>query len=204
VQSVRPCSHVTPHPCGHAAAPPELRALHTGVRACADLRDNYNPGHKYSQWELKGACVRLELGPKDMEKQSVMAVRRDTGEREPVAWAALAQRLPQMLDEMQAAMFDAARAKVAAARVTVRPMHAAALPAPPLARFSARHNTPAPCRRAPAAATARMHGGHFPCMRPCMHAGGGCSGALCATAHCARVPLLQSYALATIQACAAV
>lgn len=91
-----------------------------GLRACSDLRDNYTPGHKYSQWELKGACLRLELGPKDMEKQSVVCVRRDTGKKEFIPWGALQERVPAVLEEMHDGMLEAARAKVNAARVTVR------------------------------------------------------------------------------------
>jgi prolyl-tRNA synthetase len=38
------------------------------IRIHYDSRDNYNPGWKYNHWELKGVPVRLELGPKDVEK----------------------------------------------------------------------------------------------------------------------------------------
>lgn len=91
-----------------------------GIKASCDLRENYTPGHKYSHWELKGACLRIELGPKDMEKKSVVCVRRDTGKKEFIAWDALAERVPKALDEMHDAMLEAARTKVNAARVTVR------------------------------------------------------------------------------------
>lgn len=90
-----------------------------GIRAHSDLRENYTPGHKYSQWELKGACLRIELGPKDMEKKSVVCVRRDTGKKEFIAWDTLAERVPKVLDEMHDGMFEVAKAKVDAARVTV-------------------------------------------------------------------------------------
>lgn len=42
-----------------------------GVRVRVDDRDNYNPGWKYNYWELKGVPLRIELGPKDFEKQQV-------------------------------------------------------------------------------------------------------------------------------------
>ena len=63
----------------------------------------------------------MELGPKDIEKQSVVCVRRDTSKKEFISWATLAQRIPEVLDEMHDAMLESARKKVAAARVTVRP-----------------------------------------------------------------------------------
>lgn len=98
----------------------DMWARGAGVKASADLRENYTPGHKYSHWELKGVCVRLELGPMDMEKKSVMTVRRDTGQKEAVAWADLAKRVPEVLLEMQKAMFDKAKEAVDAALETVR------------------------------------------------------------------------------------
>jgi prolyl-tRNA synthetase len=43
-------------------------------RVKADLRDNYSPGWKYSHWELKGVPLRIEIGPRDIEKKQVHAV----------------------------------------------------------------------------------------------------------------------------------
>ena len=42
-----------------------------GIRAEADLRDNYSPGWKYSHWEMKGVPLRLEIGPKDLANSQV-------------------------------------------------------------------------------------------------------------------------------------
>jgi bifunctional glutamyl/prolyl-tRNA synthetase len=52
-----------------------------GIRVHLDLRDNVSTGFKFSDWELKGVCVRLELGPRDMEAKVLAACRRDTGEK---------------------------------------------------------------------------------------------------------------------------
>jgi hypothetical protein len=90
-----------------------------GVVTHADLRENYNPGNKYSQWELKGMCVRLELGPKDMQKESVMSVRRDSGAKEAIPWNELTKRMPEILEEMQEAMYKRAKEKVSASMATV-------------------------------------------------------------------------------------
>ena len=45
--------------------------------------------------------LRIELGPKDMEKGVVMAARRDTGAKQPLPWADLAAAVPQLLETMQ-------------------------------------------------------------------------------------------------------
>lgn len=42
-----------------------------GIRAEADLRDNYSPGWKYSHWEMKGVPLRIEIGPKDFVNNQV-------------------------------------------------------------------------------------------------------------------------------------
>lgn len=46
-----------------------------------DDREGYTPGWKFFEWELKGVPLRLEIGPRDIEKKQVVAVRRDTGEK---------------------------------------------------------------------------------------------------------------------------
>ena len=58
----------------------------TDIRAHLDARDNYNPGWKYNHWELKGVPIRLELGPKDLEKQEVRAVLRHNGHKMQLKW----------------------------------------------------------------------------------------------------------------------
>ncbi|XP_028176463.1 bifunctional glutamate/proline--tRNA ligase [Ostrinia furnacalis] len=82
-------------PCGvTASSTPEQRAsllasckqlvdqyCAGGIRAEADTRDNYSPGWKFNHWELKGVPIRVELGPKDIERGEVVAVRRLTGEK---------------------------------------------------------------------------------------------------------------------------
>ena len=49
-----------------------------GVRVHLDDRDNHQPGFKYADWEMRGVPLRLELGPKDIEKDQCVLVRRDT------------------------------------------------------------------------------------------------------------------------------
>jgi prolyl-tRNA synthetase len=51
-----------------------------GIRAKLDTRDK-TPGEKFYYWEMKGVPIRIEIGPRDVEKGEITLVRRDTGER---------------------------------------------------------------------------------------------------------------------------
>jgi prolyl-tRNA synthetase len=77
------------------------------VRLKVDLSEN-TPGWKYNEWELRGVPVRMEIGPRDVRNESVMLVRRDDRAKEPVPLAALQTRLPELLDEVQQALFQRA------------------------------------------------------------------------------------------------
>jgi prolyl-tRNA synthetase len=83
-------------------------ALKDRVRLLVDDREQYTPGWKYYEHELRGVPVRLEVGPKDVEKQAVMSVRRDNRGKEPIPLDRLAERLPALLEEVQASLFRAA------------------------------------------------------------------------------------------------
>lgn len=91
-----------------------------GVRAHLDDRDNYLPGYKYSHWEMRGVPIRLELGPKDLEKDSCVLVRRDTREKEFVSLAGIGPELVKRLDQMQVDLLNRARAFVQANTSTPR------------------------------------------------------------------------------------
>ncbi|MBP8132535.1 MAG: proline--tRNA ligase [Candidatus Hydrogenedentes bacterium] len=74
-----------------------------------DDRDQYKPGFKFNDWELKGVPIRVEIGPRDVENNSVVVVRRDTGEKAPVSTDGLRAHLERLLADIQANLF--ARAK---------------------------------------------------------------------------------------------
>ena len=74
----------------------------TGVRVTLDDRDVYTPGWKYAEWEMRGVPLRLEIGPKDIEKSQVMLVRRDTREKIPTPIEGLGARVRELLDSIQA------------------------------------------------------------------------------------------------------
>ena len=79
-----------------------------GVRVMLDDRDAYTPGWKFAEWELRGVPVRLEIGPKDIEKGQVMLARRDTREKLSAPREGLAARIVDLLAEIQQALFDRA------------------------------------------------------------------------------------------------
>ena len=83
-------------------------ALGDRVRLHVDDRDQYSPGWKYNEYELRGVPVRLEIGPRDVANQAVMSVRRDTRAKESIPLAALAERLPAMLADIQSSLFQQA------------------------------------------------------------------------------------------------
>lgn len=80
-----------------------------GVKARADLRDGYTPGWKFNDWEMKGVPLRLELGPKDIAKQSTLAVRRDDSSKFPLPLASLAKDVLELLEKIQKDMYDRAK-----------------------------------------------------------------------------------------------
>jgi prolyl-tRNA synthetase len=79
------------------------------VRLLVDDREQYSPGWKYYEHELRGVPVRLEVGPKDVEKSAVMSVRRLDRRKESIPLEQLATRLPALLEEVQADLFKAAQ-----------------------------------------------------------------------------------------------
>ena len=81
-----------------------------GVRVMLDDRDTQTPGWKYNEWELRGVPLRLEIGPKDIEKSQVMLARRDTREKSSAAMDGLASHVVGMLDSIQEALFARAAA----------------------------------------------------------------------------------------------
>ena len=79
-----------------------------GVRVTLDDRDAYTPGWKFAEWELRGVPLRLEIGPKDLEKSQVLVARRDTREKLGVPMDGLAGRIRELLDDIQRNLFERA------------------------------------------------------------------------------------------------
>ncbi|MFH1409585.1 MAG: proline--tRNA ligase [Nanoarchaeota archaeon] len=73
-----------------------------------DLRD-YNAGWKFHDHELKGVPIRIEIGPRDIEKKQVVVVRRDTSEKMTVQIASLSKHVQKNLEDMQENLFQKAK-----------------------------------------------------------------------------------------------
>jgi prolyl-tRNA synthetase len=78
-----------------------------GVRVTLDERDE-RPGWKFAEWELRGVPLRLEIGPKDIEKSQVLIARRDTREKIGVPMEGLAARVGELLGAVQNNLFNRA------------------------------------------------------------------------------------------------
>jgi prolyl-tRNA synthetase len=81
------------------------------LRVHIDAREGMKPGAKYYEWELRGIPLRLELGPKDLEKQSVFSARRDTRAKAAIPMAGVAASVAQLLGTIQSDLFTAAKAR---------------------------------------------------------------------------------------------
>jgi len=74
-----------------------------------DDRTEVSAGWKYHEWELKGIPLRLEIGPKDMEKKEVVIVRRDTSEKMIVKEKDIVKKIPEILEDIQNNLFKKAK-----------------------------------------------------------------------------------------------
>ena len=79
------------------------------LRVHIDRRDGIKPGAKYYEWELRGVPVRMELGPRDLDKNQAVLVRRDTREKIPVSLDTLGEDAAELLMKIQANMLETAR-----------------------------------------------------------------------------------------------
>src|SRR5207244_2189515 len=79
-----------------------------GVRVKLDGRPELKPGAKYFEWEAKGVPLRLEIGPRDVAAAQVMTARR-AGGKAPAKVEGIARTVLAVLDEIQAALFQAAK-----------------------------------------------------------------------------------------------
>lgn len=80
--------------------------LNKKYRVKFDDRDNCSTGFKFNDWEMRGVPVRVEIGPKDLENNQAVLVRRDTGEKETVELKKLDERLESLLEEIQKNMYN--------------------------------------------------------------------------------------------------
>jgi prolyl-tRNA synthetase len=87
----------------------QLKAqLQPDIRLKIDDRENYKPGWKFNEWEMKGVPLRVELGPKDLATNQVVIARRDKGpkEKQTVSLDGLKETIMGMLQDIQQSMFN--------------------------------------------------------------------------------------------------
>jgi len=81
-----------------------------GISCHLDDRDQFSPGWKFNEWELRGVPLRVEVGPRDVESESAVLARRDNRQKVQVPLAHLSERIPELLNEIQSSLFKRALA----------------------------------------------------------------------------------------------
>ena len=95
---------------GVLAKADEIKEVLKGFRVKVDDTDK-SPGWKFSEQEMRGIPLRIEVGPKDIEAGKCVVVRRDTKEKIDVAFTELEEKIGEILDKMQSDMLEAARTR---------------------------------------------------------------------------------------------
>jgi prolyl-tRNA synthetase len=96
-----------------AARKVKVELVKADIRVTVDEREGFSPGWKFNDWEMRGVPVRVELGPKDVAKQSAVLARRDRPGKEGKISAPLTdltQNIQRLLVEIQQSMHDTALA----------------------------------------------------------------------------------------------
>lgn len=79
------------------------------LRVHVDSRDGLKPGAKYYEWELRGVPIRMEIGPRDLEANQAILVRRDNGQKQTVSLDTIGEDIQDILSAMQESLLEAAR-----------------------------------------------------------------------------------------------
>jgi len=86
--------------------------LNKKYRMELDLREQYSPGYKFNDWEMRGVPVRIEMGPRDIENGTCVVVRRDTFEKITVSIDSLEEELNNILEAVQKNMFETCKKRL--------------------------------------------------------------------------------------------
>ena len=86
----------------------------SGSELCVEVddREAYKPGFKFFHWEQRGAPVRIEIGPRDLQANHVMLKRRDLPDKQTVSFDDLPRVVPGMMDEIQRSLLQQARKRM--------------------------------------------------------------------------------------------
>ncbi len=83
--------------------------LKGAYRVELDMNDEKTPGWKFSEYEMKGVPLRIEIGPRDVKKNQVVLVRRDNGEKTSVSQDELYETVGKLLEDIQKNMYNQAK-----------------------------------------------------------------------------------------------
>ena len=86
--------------------------LNEKYRMECDTRENYTPGYKFNDWEMRGVPVRIEIGPRDIENGECVFVRRDTLEKITVKLGEIDTKLGEILEQIQQNMYNECKANM--------------------------------------------------------------------------------------------
>lgn len=81
------------------------RLTDLGLRVKVDEREEFTPGWKFSDWEMRGVPLRLEIGPRDIKNEQAVAVRRDTMSKDTIGLHDLEEEIPKRLEDIQANLY---------------------------------------------------------------------------------------------------
>jgi len=84
-----------------------------------DSRDNYTPGWKFNEWEMKGIPLRVEIGPRDLANNSAVLVRRDTGKKSTVETSKILETTKTLVSEIQDNLWQLASQRLKEQTVSV-------------------------------------------------------------------------------------
>ena len=87
----------------------EISRQFENLGAILDDREEYKPGWKFNEWEMKGIPLRIEIGPRDLESESVMVYRRDNGKKEAIKLKDLKIKVEEMLEDIQKSLHKRAQ-----------------------------------------------------------------------------------------------
>ncbi len=99
--------------CSRTRRKSREQLVDAGIRVKMDEREGQSPGFKFNDWEMRGVPLRMELGPKDVAKGTVVLARRDRPGKEGKAFVpqqGIAAAVAQMLEEIQKALYERALA----------------------------------------------------------------------------------------------
>jgi prolyl-tRNA synthetase len=93
---------------GKASEIKEMLAKHN-LRVHVDMRDEVTPGYKFHDWEMKGVPLRIEIGPKDIAKEKIVLVRRDSLKKNDLVFDNIEKGILDMLNDIQNNLFENAK-----------------------------------------------------------------------------------------------